>query len=179
MRPQGRFWGGGSVWWSHFLTAFALYPFIMCGGYPISEGCILLATLSWVTGEKMLTASCVNISYVFMTPPGDWSPAVERGSWEIRTLVSDLPGSILYSPLRWEFTLCSILSFVYCWQSSDLSLDMERKFWEFFFLFWQRLTVRTMILLCTQTKPNLTVNMEQGFCYSRWSLPFLWGAETL
>lgn len=136
MRLHGRFWGGGSVWWSHFLTDFVLYPFIMCGSYPISEGCILLATLSWVTGEKILTASCVNISYVFMTPPGDWFPAVERGLWEIRTLVSDLPGSILYSPLRWEFTLCSILSFVYCWQSSDLSLDMEREFWEFFFFFF-------------------------------------------
>lgn len=80
---------------------------------PVSEGCTLLAALSWITGERLLTASCVNISYVFITPPEDWSPRVERAWWEIRTLVSDLPGSILYSPLRWELALCSILSFVY------------------------------------------------------------------
>lgn len=92
-----------------------MYAFILCGSSPVSEGCALLATVSWVTGEKMLTASCVNISHVFITPPGGWSPTVERDWWEIRTLVSDLPGNILYSPFRWEFTLCSILSFVYCW----------------------------------------------------------------
>ena len=160
-------------------------PFILCGSFPTSEGYTLLAALSWATGERLLIAPCVNISYVFIASPAVWSPKVERAWWEIKTLVSDLPGSILSSPLRWEliFYLEFCLPLTYrkalCIWSSNLSLDMEREYWEFFFFSFDRvLAVRTIILLWNQNKSNLKVNMKHGFCYSRWCLPFLWGTET-
>lgn len=89
-------------------------PFILYGSCLISEGYPLLATLNWVTGERLLTASCVNIFYVFITNHKDWSPKVERTWWEIRVLVFDLPGNIL---------LCGNLFYVLSWVLSTLGIQ--------------------------------------------------------
>lgn len=185
--PWSTMVGSGKVDQSDGVTFWltVIWSFISCGSCHTSEGCTLPVAFSQVTDGNLLMISHINISCVFITPLEDWSPKIDRGWWEMRTLVMTCLETFSIPPL--DGNLCYVLS----WASSTpwtvekpsgsvtRLVSWYRKSIEVLFSLLIRPDCQRYYLLWTQSKSNLTANIKHGFYYPTWHLLFFWGTETL
>lgn len=186
MKHHGGVWEGGSVWRSHFLTNYVIWSFISCGSCHTSEGCTLPVAFSQVTDGKLLTISHINISCVFITSFEDWSPMVDRGWWEMRTLVMTCLETFSIPPLDGNLHYVLSWDFSTPWTvgkpsgySHQTCLLIRKESIEVLFSLLTRRDCQKYYLLWTQSKSNLIANIKHGFYYPTWHLLFFWGTETL